>query len=385
MRICLVSSSFYPANFYGGPISATWDISKKLAENDVKIYVSTTNANGLNRLDLKPNRYLRQQNNLFVKYYHEEFINNFSLSFLFGIYHDIKKSDVVYIQYLFHYTAIISLILSIFQRKKTIVCPRGSLGAWGLQYKKKNIKKLWLFMFVKPFIKNVIFQASSYIEKKDILRKYPNAKVEIINDGVDFSSFQNAEELSRIEVIKKHTKLEFDKVSNIFFSMGRLHKIKQFDILINAFEIYLEKDKYAKLIIAGGDDGMGDMLERQILKLKLNNSVFLIGEVNFKNKKVLLSNCDYFVLASEFESFGIVIAEALACGKPCVVSNKTPWKHLEMNNCGILVDNEKESFATGLSDIINKDFDSNKIKNYLKSNYDWGIIVSIFFKIIKNK
>ena len=66
-----------------------------------------------------------------------------------------------------------------------------------------------------------------------------------------------------------------------------------------------------------------------------------------KRKKYSLSNCDYFVLASEFESFGIVIAEALACGRPCLVSNKTPWKHIEKNNCGIFVDNEKESFAAG--------------------------------------
>ena len=56
-----------------------------------------------------------------------------------------------------------------------------------------------------------------------------------------------------------------------------------------------------------------------------------------------------------------------------------------MNNCGILVDNKKESFATGLSDIINKDFDSNKIKNFLKSKYDWQIIVSVILKIIKKK
>tara|TARA_B100000795_G_scaffold140528_1_gene105167 strand:+ start:75 stop:248 length:174 start_codon:yes stop_codon:yes gene_type:complete len=46
MRICLISSSFHPATFYGGPISATWDLSKKLAENGHEIYVSTTNANG---------------------------------------------------------------------------------------------------------------------------------------------------------------------------------------------------------------------------------------------------------------------------------------------------------------------------------------------------
>jgi len=385
MRICLVSSSFYPATFYGGPVSATWDLSKKLAENDVEMYVSTTNANGLNRLEVETNRYLRKQDNLFVKYYHEELINNFSLSFLFGIWSDVKKSDVVYIQYLFHYTVLFSLLFSVLKNKKIIICPRGSFSVYTLSNRFTLIKSIWLNLFIKPFYKKVIWQASSYLEKDDILRKFPKSKVEIINDGVDFDSFQNTEKLSSNEIVKKHTKINFEEVSNIFFSMGRLHKIKGFDVLINAFEIYLQKDKNAKLIIAGGDDGIGDKLEQQILELKLNNSVFLIGEVDFEEKKILLSNCDYFVLASEFESFGIVIAEALACGKPCVVSNKTPWKHLEMNNCGILANNEKKSFAIGFSDIIIKDFDSNKIKNYLKSNYDWEVIVSRFLKTIKNK
>ena len=385
MRICLVSSSFYPATFYGGPVSATWNLSKKLAENDVKIYVSTTNANGQNRLEVETNRYLRKKDNLFVKYYHEELINNFSLSFLFGIWSDVKKSDVVYIQYLFHYTAIFSLIFSVFQMKKIIVCPRGSLGEWGLQYKWKNIKKLWLFIFVNPFIKNVMFQASSYIEKKDILRKYPNAKVEIINDGVDFSAFQNAEKKSRIEIVKKHTKIDFDEVSNIFFSLGRLHKIKGFDVLINAFEIYLQKDKNAKLIIAGGDNGMGDQLEQQILELKLNKSVFLIGEVDFEEKKILLSNCDYFVLASEFESFGIVVAEALACGLPIVVSDKTAWKDINKNNCGIFAENRKEDFFKALKQIKKQDFTASNSKNFVKENYDWDIVSKKFLNLITKK
>ena len=63
MRICLVSSSFYPATFYGGPISATWDLSKKLAENNIKIYVSATNANGLDQLDVKVNQFIKKQEN----------------------------------------------------------------------------------------------------------------------------------------------------------------------------------------------------------------------------------------------------------------------------------------------------------------------------------
>ena len=56
MRVCLVSSSFYPATFYGGPVSATWDLSKKLAEKGIEVYVSTTNANGCQKLAVERNK-----------------------------------------------------------------------------------------------------------------------------------------------------------------------------------------------------------------------------------------------------------------------------------------------------------------------------------------
>ena len=69
MKICLISSSFYPATFYGGPISATWDLSKKLAEKGNEIFVSTTNANGKSKLIVESNKYLRKEKNVFVKYY----------------------------------------------------------------------------------------------------------------------------------------------------------------------------------------------------------------------------------------------------------------------------------------------------------------------------
>ena len=42
--------------------------------------------------------------------------------------------------------------------------------------------------------------------------------------------------------------------------MGRLHKIKSFDILIKSFSIYIKEDKNAKLLIAGADDGEEKML-----------------------------------------------------------------------------------------------------------------------------
>ena len=69
MKICLISSSFYPATFYGGPISATWDLSKRISDRGVEVYVSTTNANGSGRLAVDINRFIEKERNLFVKYY----------------------------------------------------------------------------------------------------------------------------------------------------------------------------------------------------------------------------------------------------------------------------------------------------------------------------
>ena len=384
MIICLVSSSFYPSTFYGGPISATWGLSKKLAENGHVVYVSTTNANGDKKLAVECNDFLEKENNVFVKYYNEQIINKFSISFLFGIWSDIKKSDIVYIQYLFHYSVLFSLLFSVIQKKKIIVCPRGSFSSFTLNNKLPFIKLLWLSFFIKPIVNKILWQASSYLEEEDILNKFPNADVNIINDGIDFESFQNSISVSRNELLNKFAGITFNDVSNIFFSMGRLHKIKGFDVLIDAFHLFLERDKNAKLIIAGDDDGVRKTLKDQIEKLNLGSSVFLIGAVNFKDKKLLLNNCDYFTLASEFESFGIVIAEALSCGKPVVISNKTPWRDIQINNCGILADNEKNSFNDAFSKIINEKYESSLIKNYVKNNYDWVVIVDKFINLIKN-
>ena len=385
MKVCLVSSSFYPAIFYGGPISSTWDLSKKLGEKNIEVYVSTTNADGNKRIkDIDTKEHIKQAENVFVRYYHEQLINIFSFSFLFGIFSDIKKSDVVYIQYLFHYTVLFSLLFSVFLGKKIILCPRGSFSSFTLSNKRSWLKRLWLFLFISPLKNKIIWQASSYLEKEDILFYFPKVDVKIIPDGIDVDSFSNSNKMDKKELLKKYTNKDFENVSDVVFSMGRLHKIKRFDILINAFELYLDENKNAKLLIAGADDGVRNALENQIKELKLEDSVFMIGLVNFSQKKELLSNCSFFSLSSDFESFGIVVSEALACGVPVVVSDKTSWKNIERNNCGIFVKNQKEDFCTAFHQIQERNFTSENCKEYVKDNFDWEIITKKFLTILTN-
>ena len=207
----------------------------------------------------------------------------------------------------------------------------------------------------------------------------------IISDGIDFNSFQNSERVDTETLVKKYTNLQFKNVSDVIFSMGRLHEIKKFDVLIDAFSLYLPENKDAKLLIAGADDGVKDKLLDQIDKLGLNESVFLIGLVDFNQKKDLLSNSSVFALSSDFESFGIVVAEALACGLPIVVSDKTAWKDINKNNCGIFAENRKEDFFKALNQIKKKDFTASNSKKFVKENYDWDIVSEKFLNLITKK
>ena len=357
-------------------------MSNKLADKNFKIYVSTTNANGKSRLDVKTNSFISYQPNFFVKYYHEQIVNYFSFSFIKGICNDIHNSDLVYIQYLFHYTVFFSLIFSLIKRKKILICPRGSFSDYTLNNSNKFFKSIWINFFVKFFSSSIKWHACSDLEKNDILRNLPNADVLVVNDGIDFNSFQKFEQLSALKILNLYTNKELEKCSSLFLSLGRLHKIKCYDNLISSFKLYIEKDSDAKLVIAGGDDGHKHDLLNLIKYLDIENSVFLIGHVNHNDRNILLNNCNYFVLPSEFESFGLVVAEAMSCGKPILVSNKTSWHHLEKNNCGILVDNSELGLYKGLINIQKVKFDKNIIKTYVRTNYDWSVIVDIFIKKI---
>ena len=99
---------------------------------------------------------------------------------------------------------------------------------------------MWFTFLIKPFIRKIKWQASSYLEANDIKKAMPKANVKEVNDGIDFSLFQNANELSYNALIKKYTNKNFQDISEVFFSMGRLHKIKRFDVLIDAFSLFVK-------------------------------------------------------------------------------------------------------------------------------------------------
>ncbi len=105
------------------------------------------------------------------------------------------------------------------------------------------------------------------------------------------------------------------------FSMGRLAHYKGFDTLIRA----VSASPQLQLIIAGQGESMTRLqaLVKGSTPAGTTPNVQLLGEVSEDVKHQLLASCDAFCLASieRTEAFGVVLLEAMAHAKPCIVSN----------------------------------------------------------------
>jgi glycosyltransferase involved in cell wall biosynthesis len=378
MKLLLIIPSFYPATVYGGPIFSTLHTCESLSELDnIEIRVSTTNANRTSKLDVEINQWISFNPHFFVKYYNETVIGKFSLPLYLNIWKDIQKTDVVHTQAIFSTPTPISLLWAKLFKKPTLLSPRGSFCDWGLN-QGSLFKPLWINLLIKPFNSNIYWHATCQQEKDDILKLFPNAKVFIIPNGIDVNSFSSVNFFDKEYYAKKFT--ETDKSpSKIIVSMGRLHMVKGFDILINAFLIVLNTYNNAILLIAGKDVGEKDNLDKLIKENNLSSQVFFVGELSGQDKIDFLANADIFVLPSHTENFGNVYVESLAAGTPIVASKNTPWQDVEAVDCGKWVANTVKDTANAMLELLGKDRELIRVnsKEFAKK-YDWKNIAAQF-------
>lgn len=381
-KILVVIPNFYPAIIYGGPVFTSFHTCKELVKIGVEVRVSTTNANMTNRLDMQPNIWTKKSDNFFVKYYNETMINKFSFSLLLNLWKDIKQADVVHIQYLFSTPTPMAILYSVLFHKPILLTPHGSMGSWCLDQGSK-FKKKWLNWLIRPFISKIVWHATAEMEKNEILAVFPNARVEVIANGIKLDEFQNFNIITPLDFTNKFTHKEFI-TEKIIVSMGRLQKKKGLDILVDAFVEVLDYYPNAKLFIAGGDEGEEQNLRDQIQRLGLEDSAFLVGVISGQDKIDFLANADLFVLPSHNENFGIVYAESLVAGTPIVASLNTPWSEVEEADCGKWVSNSVETTTQAMIEMLGRDRAQMRInaKN-LAQKYDWKTI-AIQFKELFN-
>lgn len=382
MNILFISPSFYPATYYGGPIYSTYDAVRALAELGLKVFISTTDANIKNKLAVPSNKYFEVKKNLFIKYYSHADKNGFSPIMFLSLWNDIRKTDIIFLISVFSPSTPLTVFLAKIFKKHIILSPRGQLGEWCLK-QGNRFKKVWLLLLNESF-KKIIWDATSEQEKKMILKVFPSAEVVVIPATVDVSDF-NQEGERNFAIYNKFSGKDLSE-NKILISMGRLHKIKGFDILINAFYLLKERLPELVLLIAGEDFGEKKNLEEQIRRLNLEERVFLTGNIGGKEKTDFLMNADLFVMSSHHENFGIVYAEAMAAGLPVIASRNTPWQDVEKYNCGLWVENSPEAFAEAILKILDSDLKKmgERGRNYVSEKFNPNVIARDYLNLFNS-
>jgi glycosyltransferase involved in cell wall biosynthesis len=169
-----------------------------------------------------------------------------------------------------------------------------------------------LFQLYKPFLNGVIHNAEkivciSDVERQMLLRDFVinESKIAIIPNGVD-------EELSKISKRR-------DGDQRIL-SVGRLDLVhKKTDKLIKAFKL-VANNFNCRLVLVGDGPDRGKILDL-VRKLSLEERVTLRSNLSRHELFEEYSRASVFVMASENETYGIAVAEALAAGLKVVIPN----------------------------------------------------------------
>lgn len=120
--------------------------------------------------------------------------------------------------------------------------------------------------------------------------------------------------------------------------LSRIQEKKGCDLLIEAFAKVAASDPSLHLVMAGPDQsGWQATLQEQAARLGIAERITWTGMLQGDLKWGAFYASEVFCLSSHQENFGIVVAEALACGKPVLISNKVNiWREIEADKAGFV-------------------------------------------------
>ncbi len=159
----------------------------------------------------------------------------------------------------------------------------------------------------------------------------------------------NAINPSRFEYKSKIPKsLVFGNEFKNIVCVGRLVKMKNFDIAIKAFAILGKKLSNVRLIIVGEGKERKN-LEALIDSLGLNGKVILTGYLS--NVFPILERSHVLLMPSSFEGFPIAHLEAMYAGLPAVISPYVPSQEVA-SECSLIVPIDPEKIANALNRLL---------------------------------
>lgn len=186
------------------------------------------------------------------------------------------------------------------------------------------------------------------VQAYECLGAAPAGRMVAVHNGVDLQLFTGASDTRA-----QSRRAMFDHpAARMLLTVGRLAPEKDQAGLMHAFARIADRFPQWALWVAG-DGPLRQALLRQRADLGLEDRVEFLGARD--DVPDLMRAADVFVLSSRYEGFGLVVAEAMACGTPVVATDAGGVAEV-MGGCGILVPvGDDEALAAGLAEAMTLD------------------------------
>ncbi len=249
----------------------------------------------------------------------------------------VRWADVVYLNYVYSFTTLPTLVVCALLRKPLLWAPRGALQRWHGS-RLRGLKRIWEGCCnVWLNADRCSLHVTSPAEAEASSLRLPRAALFELPHGIAIPQNLKALPLPTRDVI----------------FLGRLDKKKGVENLIRAMALV---DSGSHLHIYGeGSAGYTASLQALVDRAALADRIAFRGHVDGPAKTAAFEAAGLCVVPSHTENFCLVVAEALAHGVPVIASTGTPWSQLDEKGCGYWVDNAPESLAAAINRAMRQD------------------------------
>lgn len=234
--------------------------------------------------------------------------------------------------------------------KPLVISCHGQLYSSVLQNRRSQ-KQLLARVFVDRNLKAAHRFHATCEEEFDSIRAYGLIQpVSVIPIGIDANVFDVPRPDARRYIDQAWSGLAGKRLVTM---LSLIEPKKGHARLAEAWSRLVSAHPHWRLLIAGpGSAEMESAARAAFSERGVSGSVLFAGGVWGDDKAKLLAGSDVFILPSDWENFGIVIPEALACRVPAITTTGAPWSQLPERGCGWWVEPTADAIEGALREAM---------------------------------
>jgi glycosyltransferase involved in cell wall biosynthesis len=359
MKVLMVSQFYYP--HIGGKENWCRQVSERLVKRGVKVTVLTSAGDFKKQVEvLNGVKVVRQPLiHRFRLYTACLILPKLSFSEQYDLVHFIEPSSISYIPFLICKIKHIPFVVNF--HNEPVANSRFSLWTYLLSPYRKLLRNMLMTC------KKILTYES--LKKSELLSGLEHKTV-YITTGIDLSKFQQCSTFN----LKNNG-------NNILF-VGRLEERKGLRYLFEAAKNLAD----IQLTIIGGPLTEISRYKQLAEKLGISSRVNFTGELRYERLNTYYNSAEMLVLPSLGDSFSQVCLEALACGKPVIVTENVGFSiTVKKENVGVVVPpHDSKAIADAINYLLHNPkivMEMSERGRKLVKAYDYEIVTDIVKKV----